>query len=273
MKKINFLLLGLLSFNLIIGSPLVDHRIDSENLFFLTHSLGIPEDADLIAETQKQWLRGNVERWETKELPEYEKELVLHWAEGNEIFTVWEPKQNYYDKACILGATTFRMQQRFDYLISLWENGIRFNQVVWLTGERPLDPSVDDYLDEAKTESDAAKLIWERTTLPAGMKNISVVFVSSPMKNVKGEMRRPSTGDTIDAWLETNVRACSALFISNQPYCGYQFAVLKTLLPEYVAFDVAGKGVDEDHYPTAAVTLDTIARWMYQENLYQKKLK
>jgi hypothetical protein len=51
MKKNHFVLLGLLSFNLIVGSPLVDHRIDSENLFFLTQSLGIPEDADLIAET------------------------------------------------------------------------------------------------------------------------------------------------------------------------------------------------------------------------------
>jgi hypothetical protein len=62
---------------------------------------------------------------EKKELPEYEKELVLHWAEGNEIFTVWEPTQNYYDKACILGATTFDAIARWMYQENLYQKKLK----------------------------------------------------------------------------------------------------------------------------------------------------
>lgn len=62
--------------------------------------------------------------------------------------------------------------------------------------------------------------------------------------------------------------ACSCLFISDHPFYGYQFAIIKSCLPDEFLFDVAGEGVNPHAHPLAAtITLDTIARWIYQEKL------
>lgn len=273
MKKFAFLLLTLFTFSFLSSAPIVDRNLDKAALNELTTSLGIPENSDLIDETQKRWLRGNRERWELPELSSKERELVLAWAEKQDLFEPWTPYHNYYDKACILGATTPRMKARLDYLKKLWEEGIRFNEVVWLVGERPLDARVDGLMDltKTKTEVEAAKILWEETDLPDSMRHLSVVFASAPMKNIKGVLKRPTTGDTLTTWLNTNPGACTALFVSDQPYCGYQFEVVKTHLPDSIFFDVVGEGVNFNQSPSAAKTLDTLARWLYQENIYLKK--
>ncbi len=78
--------------------------------------------------------------------------FVLNWATEQELFAPWKPFYKMYDKALILGATTSRMQTRLDYLKQLWEDGIRFNELVWLTSDRPLDKRVDDLADQCSNE-------------------------------------------------------------------------------------------------------------------------
>ncbi len=256
----------------LFASPIQEHKIDPTALFELTHALGISEKSDIVYETQKKWLRKNQERWEMKELTPCQRHLVLTWAEKQGLFTSWKPFYKIYDKALILGATTSRMQLRLNYLKELWKEGVRFSQIVWLTGDRPLDPSADDFLDQAKNESEAAYILWEKTDLPEDMKNLPVIFIASPMKKEGSSWKRPNTQDTILKWLETAPKSCSALFVSDQPFCGYQFAVLKLCMPDSVQFDLVGKGVDPNSHPAAAaITLDSIARWIYAESLYQNK--
>ena len=68
--------------------------------------------------------------------------------------------------------------------------------------------------------------------------------------------------------MNLNPEPCKALFVSDQPFCGYQFAVIKATLPQTFLFDVVGEGVDPTIHPlAAAITLDSIARWIYQESL------
>ena len=174
----------------------------------------------------------------------------------------------------ILGAATSQMQMRLDYLKQLWEDGVRFDEVVWLTGDRPLDIRVDGLTDRCSNESEAARILWEETDLPEEMRALSVVFIAVPMKIEGTSLKRPNTKDTIVAWLNTTPQACSALFISNQPFCGYQFAVIKASLPNMFLFDLAGQGADPTKHPAAAaITLDSIARWIYQESLCQNNLE
>ncbi len=261
-----FLLFALCLCGLGAAVPIEDHRIDPKALSELASALDIPADADIVAETQKRWLRkAGLERWEVAELSADQRKYVLDWASEQGFFAPWKPSQKVYDKALILGATTSRMQMRLDYLKQLWEEGVRFDQIVWLTGDRPLDARVDGLTDRCNNESEAARMIWEETDLPAEMKKIPVLFVAVPMKEGN---KRPNTNDTLVAWLELAPEPCKALFVSDQPFCGYQFSVVKGALPDTIQFDVVGQGVDPSKYPTAAaITLDSIARWIYQESI------
>ncbi len=272
MKQWLFLFTCLCSLNFAL--PIQDHTVDPEALSKLCSALGIPEGADLIAETQRRWLRGaGQERWELAELTFEKKVFVLDWAERQGLFAPWEPTCERYQTALILGATTSYMQKRLDTLKDLWIQGIRFEQIVWLTGERPLDPRIDGLTDRCANESEAARILWQETPLPNEMRDLPVTFIDVPMKGEAPFLKRPNTEDTIIAWLKTNPEPGTALFVSDQPFCGYQFAIIKTCLPVSFAFDVVGKGVDSISHPAAAaITLDTIARWIYQENIYQSKI-
>lgn len=251
--------------------PIRDHQIDPTALSQLCLALNIPKESDIVAETQKRWLRKpGQERWEQTELSPEQKLLVLDWAEKQGFFASWKPFCEKYETALILGATTSRMQTRFDYLRELWDQGVRFNEIVWLTGERPLDPRVDGLTDQCSTEVEAARILWKEASLPEEMRALPVVFISAPMKVEGSLLKRPNTDDTILEWLKINPQPGMAVFVSDQPFCGYQFAALKIYLPPACQFDFVGKGIDSTSHPAAAaIILDAIARWIYQENVYQ----
>src|SRR5690242_14703410 len=138
------LLLLVLVCNFAYSAPLQDHRVNPKALSELLSALNMNPHGDVIAQTQKQWLRKpGQERWEQSELSQDQRKFVLDWAEAQGLFAPWEPSCKNYDKALILGATTSRMQMRLDYLKKLWIQGLRFQEIVWLTGERPLDKRVD----------------------------------------------------------------------------------------------------------------------------------
>jgi len=264
-----FFLLAISLCSLTFGTPIQERKIDSASLSQLAFALGIQKEADILVETQKQWLRkGKQERWEMAELSPDQRLFVLNWAAKEGLFAPWKPGCQTYDKALILGATTSRMQLRLDYLKELWNEGIRFDEIVWLTGDRPLDKRVDGLTDRCANESEAARILWEETDLPEGMRSLPVVFVAVPMKNEGSSLKRPNTEDTLVAWLKVSPEPCKALFVSDQPFCGYQFAVVKATLPDSFLFDVVGQGVKLNSHPAAAaISLDSIARWIYQESL------
>lgn len=249
--------------------PIHDYRIDPTALSELSSYLNIPPESNLIEETQKKWLRKlHQERWELQELSLEQRDFILSWASKQGLFAELRPIDPSYDVALILGATTGHMQMRLDFLKKLWEDGIRFKKIIWLTGERPLTPQIDKLLDRCSNESEAASLIWEETDLPEAMRELPTLFVSVPMKTENNSPVRPNTKDTIITWLDQNPAPCKALFISTQPFCGYQFAVLKSALPETFLFDIAGPETDPSSHPAAAaITLDSIARWLYQDSL------
>ena len=253
--------------SLTFASPIQDRKIDPPALAQLASALNISEDADIVVETQQRWLRKpNQERWEMAELSPDQRLFVLNWAAEQGLFAPWRPFYKTYDKALILGATTSRMQMRLDYLKQLWNEGIRFSEIVWLTGDRPLDKRVDGLTDRCSNESEAAHILWEETDLPEEMRALPVVFIAVPMKIEGSSLKTPNTEDTIIAWLKLAPEPCTALFVSDQPFCGYQFAVIKASLPNAFLFDLVGQGVDATSHPAAAaITLDSIARWIYTE--------
>lgn len=269
MMKIRWILFVFCLCNILYADPIRDRRIEDEALSRLALELGISPDRNLIEETQQSWLRKPTqERWELSEISPEQRLFVLNWAKQEGMFDAWLPSSKVYDKALILGATTLNMQMRLNYLKQLWIQGIRFDEIVWLTGDRPLDSRIDGLTDRCNTESEAARMLWEEADLPEEMRHLLVVFVEVPMKVDGLTAKRPNTEDTIIAWLKISPEPCKLLFVSDQPFCGYQFAVVKAALPKSFLFDLVGKGVDPSSHPAAAaITLDSIARWIYQESV------
>ena len=200
------------------------------------------------------------------------------------------PEQENYDYCIVLGATAPTMRARFAYAIELWQQGVSFKELIFLVGQRMLDPQIEtnDLLyptntilpikqtwkkpnNQPKTETDAARILCEQTALPPKFIDaVKISFVDTQGKtNSQGAYLRPTTGDTVHAWLAQNPKAGSILAISNQPFVSYQNAVLKTLLPKTFTLETVGCSVCNDI--KISVIFDTLARWLYQENIYLKK--
>ena len=247
------------------AAELKNLQIELPELRGLATGLGLEVEADLVEEIGRLGLRpAHKERWEMEELSVERRAVVLDWAREQGMFAECAPVCNHYDKALIFGATRATMQTRLNYLIELWERGVRFEEVVWLTGNCNHNKS-----DESiHNEDQAAHTLWENALMAEEMRRLPVTFVTVPMKVENEISKRANTEDTIRAWVELAKEPCSALFISNQPFCGYQFAVVKTAMPREFFYDCAGPGADPSSHPAAgAIVLDTIARWAFLEKL------
>lgn len=239
----------------------------------------------IFIETQKKWLRpAGQERWENQtpltcesdKLPPLFKNLALI----NEI----KPVKQHYDYAVFLGATLNTVRYRLGHLIALWNSGVRFDSIIILAGKRQLDSTIEssesllnntctklsfksDWQFNGQlptTETEMIRFVFDQTDTPTAWKTIPCIFVDAPMQPTEnGSLRRPNTQDTVDEWLKNNPKTGSILSISNQPYIGYQDAVLRKALPKEFVIETVGTACS-DKKPT--VILDSLARWIYNEH-------
>jgi len=207
----------------------------------------LPETASLET-VQRLWIQQGKERWQFEnkyeELREVVWPLFVEMGMVNEI----KPARARYETVLVLGALLSTVESRVDYLIDC---GVAFDQLVFLTGERPLLDSEKKKLPGLLTESEMVKWVYEQSNLP---KSIPALFIDVPMK---GEIR-PNTLDTIRAWLQTNPHPETCLAISSQPFVHYQEAVLNRWVPFPV--EVVGHALIGTR--TVALMLDTLAREM-----------
>ena len=128
-------------------------------------------------------------------------------------------------------------------------------------GEAPVD------------EISMIEMIFNQAILPQELARIQQVSVSSPMKhNEKGELVRPSAGDTILAWLALKPEAGNCLVISNQPHCGYIDAVMRTFLPATLSVETVGEFIGDVSNGNIAIILDSLTRRLYQEQICLRRL-
>lgn len=235
------------------SAPFLPPRISAEALNELYSELGTDTG---------QWLRKpGQQRWEQEDLNDCSKAFVQQWAEKHGLYDTVLPKNDEddsYDTAFIIGATTPVMKERLRFLAYLWENGTRFDKIVWLTGERSLDPRVDQPLGE--TEADAARTIWEMESVPAEMKMLPVQFIASTQPALEG---------TLKAWLDEQDGddEGDCLFITNQPYCAFHYAKISQILPAS-RYDYEVAGYRATGTPSAANILDTVARYVAIKKSY-----
>lgn len=134
---------------------------------------------DIVAKTQANWIvirqgQGGLER---RDLVDGEKQKaiarkVFDLSERLGLFSPYSPENNHYDYAICLGAFFDTSKKRLERLISLWNEGIRFDSLVFLGGDRLLREEEKVYLQmECSTEYDMLIALWEMelNALPPGM--------------------------------------------------------------------------------------------------------
>ncbi|SCA59013.1 Uncharacterized protein AB751O23_BY_00010 [Chlamydiales bacterium SCGC AB-751-O23] len=250
------------------------------------------KDFDEIVDfTQKHWLRlENQERWDMNEIAaKYSTNEILKLLKEIRMVDEIRPQDKEYDSVLILGALAPRMAMRLSYALKLWEKGLRFKNLVFLAGQRPLiaerelevlkDPSQFDLNinDEPpsdlapKTEFEIIKAIVKRVKLPEDFKEkVTIKFINAAMReNKDGSLKRPTNMETLKEWAEQNTKPCSCLLVSNQPFilAAHQAALLA--LDKGYKIDSCGKSCSDS--TKISVQLDSLARTLYTEKLRHKK--
>jgi hypothetical protein len=169
------------------------------------------------------------------------------------------PKETWYDYGVILGALTSTVRQRIWFLKKLWESGIHFETLVFLTGDRPLDPKLESeqlLLNPANSpypfreqwtwigplptnETEMMRLVFDQLALPAEWRNMPLIIADAPKPP---GMKRPHTEHTVLAWLAMHPEPGTLLVISNQPFVCRQEAVIEPLLPAGFEIETVGPG-------------------------------
>ena len=237
--------------------------------------------SDVVQKTQDQWLRKpNQERWDMEKYASENEYEIRQQFDSLGMNKGLIPKYQEYDYAIILGALFGRITLRLQYAIDLWQQGIRFKRLVFLGGARPVVESqgenkqkfmeffgLDSLDDEAvpKTEAEIMKFVYQYTAMPEEMRSLPVTFINASMvQQDDGSLKRPTTDDIIADWLQTKPSVGKCLFFSNQPYVGFQHAVVKTYMPR--SFQVETIGTEANPTLNVGVVLDNVARWLYQEH-------
>lgn len=254
----------------------------SEALVQLLSLTNIEHDgslASIVQQTQKpetEWMRKEgSERWDIVDSNVENKDQFFKLF--NQLYLVDEitPQQEQYDYLLLMGAAYVRVKTRLEYTIKLWDKGVRFDMIVVLSGSRPLtdleldalrlDYNLDDGDFIPATEAQVMQFVYDKIDMPETMRKIPMILIDAPMKVSKtGTLARPTTGDTVNLWMELKPAPGSCLVISNQPYVGYQDSVTKTLLPKTFTVETVGEKSEDTKI---GIYLDTLARNLYQDKI------
>ncbi len=223
-----------------------------------------PSLKEMNAWAQAHLLRRG-ERWEAQS-PQFEglQEGLLPLFEDLGLMQDAHAQCNHYQGALIHGAHLIRMRLRLDYLVQEWNRGVRFQDLYFLSGERDLEPEEAEK-SGVTTENELTEWLWQNTDIPLALRhNLSVHFISAPKKKEKksGKYVRPTTDDTLYAWLKTNPLPGRYLAISNAPYIMRQDLVTQSIVPSQYVIDTVGPQVNPQE--KMAILLDECARTLFQ---------
>lgn len=276
-----------------LDSRLPDHGtvinpLKLSGLAALMDEVGIPHSCSLeslIAATQQWRRKPGEERWEMQDMPltPDQHEAVMNHLKTLNLVQELLPSSTNYEYALVLGATVPGMKRRLNHLSRLWLEGIRFNKIVFLVGQRPLKKGIDNIdgllantighqaqgksAHDARpiTETEGAVQLFATMELPVEMKKLPVEFIDPPRVWKRSHWQRANTRDTLIEWLKTSPAPGRTLVISDQPHAHYQLEVVKQELPE--AFQPELTAQTADKQTRIILYLDALALWLYNLQL------
>jgi len=245
------------------GRP-ADALLEVLNLYGICHD---GSWASIQKQTEQAWLshgRGK-ERWEIEPIQETSPEKAYDLFTRLGMVGTISAQRQHYDYGAILGATVQTVRQRFWFLKTEWDRGIRFPALVVLTGDRPLDPHLESEKvlinpasspypfrsdwrfegDLPKNETEMMQLVFDQLALPEEWRHMPVIFVDTPKPE---GLNRPYTEHTLLQWLSTNPEPGIVICVSNQPFVCRQDAILCCYLPAFLSMETVGEGFSFERF-------------------------
>lgn len=266
-------------------SPLGTHRRLRRDIVTLLRLFGIDALSPLSTlqdQAIARWVSPGRERWS-------EPGVVLRSRSASAAFwraignlplyhEIW-PLVSSYRHVLLLGGTLKPQDRKNELAVRLWQQGIEFDNIVHLAGDRAVDPVRDavslygaqqpgglpvrqDWkgitLGLPETESDMMYELWQRSEIPTGMLGIPMQFIQAAATSG----HRSHTRDTYHQWLSSNPRRGRVLLISISPHGPYQYwEAVRVLQPAgfqvHLAAAGAALGPQEPQY-----FLGGLARWL-----------
>lgn len=261
MRKILFFLLLSFSLHALSLTDKGELKPAAQELLAL-FEIDMPMD-ELVPYLLREWMQAGKERWEMDRHFEDKRDLAMPLLTELQCVEMIRAEKGHYDYALILGATGPVMQSRLDFLYEEWQRGVRFEQIVLLTGDRDLDPKIETIPEGIKTETELLVYLFEQHPL----KNLAPHLVIDSPKQIleDGTIRRPTTISTVIDWLKTSPKPGRCLSVSTQPFVGYQEAVIRSVLPSSFEVEAIGPAIGKN-YPLS-IYLDNFAKWLKYEQI------
>lgn len=235
---------------------------------------------DIVKATQQCWLRtDNSERWHLARTEADPKSVESF--KKLQLINAIEPQNSTFDYAVIFGSTARTMRKTVAYLLELYtKKNIRFNEIIFLVGERKRDPEIESedilknkenrylinkqenssYTTLPSNETEIAQMIWNQAEL-GDLFKLPVTFVNTPTTIKNNEIKRPTTVDTVLEWKNKHTikPGSRILAIAAQPHLGRQDIIIKTALPDCL-IETVGPRKKKIKFP---LFVDAIARQLY----------
>ena len=244
------------------GNPTTD-LLQLLNLLQISHENNLES---IVTLTQQQWIEPGKERWELKE--KYPEKKMQAWPLLKSIGCIdaIHAKEKQYEYALVLGALRSRIERRLKFLYEEWKMGVRFKEIVFLTGKRDLNPKIEEVPQGLSSETELMKFVYDSLNFSEEFRAIPLKIIDTPKQLREGAlMQRPNTGDTIMQWLMLEPKPGKCLAVSDQPFATNQDAVLRLLLPQDFEVETIGDAAQENL--PFAVYLDNLAKWLQQEQM------
>lgn len=209
--------------------------------------------SEITEVSPQEWIKSG-DRWTFRDEFEESRTEIVALLDQMGWFETKQATKMHYKYGVVLGALQPSVEKRINHLIEEWNRGVRFETIVFLTGNRPLHPEKEAAF--SGTETDMMLATWESSPLPKDLRALPLVVIDAPPLPERG---RPTTESTLYAWLEENPLPGSALFFSSQPYVQYQDAIIQAVLPQTFISETIGPEGGKT-LPTS-VLLDTVGKW------------
>lgn len=273
-------------------TPLLEELLRTDNLFDPNDDLNA-----IVQKTQQHWIAvrqgaNNKERTDLVDSPERQavREKVVAIATKMGLLDKVSPKLCHYRYGVVHGAFLNGVRLRLAELVEAWKAGVRYDYLVFLSGERTLrkqsgqEDDLEALRDPKKsplplkphwvprtnhrydTEYDMVRFVWDQVMVPNDMaralKN-RVVFVNAP----KGNHPRPSTEDTLRTWLQKFKPVPGSVIAASHPllWSQQQLVSMRILGPEFYVETIApAANLTPYRHNVVSLIYDTVAKCLYE---------
>ena len=194
------------------------------------------------------------ERWTFQDWMEDKREEILPIIEKMGYFDEKRAQESSYRYGVVLGSLHASVKRRIAFLIEEWKRGVRFEAVVFLTGQRKLHPEKEPF-EGLETETEMMIWAWKNAEMPMELRSLPFVAIDAKPHPFR---QRPNTLITVQTWLAQNPQPGKCLVVSCQPYLNYQYQILRMVLPETFEIEIVGPSGGRQN--PLSVLLDTVAR-------------